>query len=76
MANVARRVLEDGKSVWDARYRDPAGAQRKRTFSKKSEAPEQSDIESAAREFGIEWGADARGATATRTVRGDDRGER
>lgn len=38
MANVAKRVLEDGTSVWDARYRDPAGKQRKRTFSKKSEA--------------------------------------
>lgn len=36
----------------------------------------QRDIESAARDFGIEWGADARGATATRIVRGDDRGER
>lgn len=37
MASIDRHV-KDGKATWQARWRDPAGRQRKRTFSRKSDA--------------------------------------
>ena len=37
MSSVDKRIRE-GRTTWLARWRDPDGAQRKRTFSKKSEA--------------------------------------
>src|SRR5664280_3753056 len=38
MASIERRTRADGRVAWDARYRDPAGVQRKRTFSRKIDA--------------------------------------
>ena len=38
MATVVTRAGRDGKPRYDVRYRDPAGVQRKRTFTKKADA--------------------------------------
>lgn len=38
VASVEKRVRDDGKVTWLARYRDPDGAQRKRSFEKRGEA--------------------------------------